>query len=211
MEGDGRRHPPAASVAARTARWPRWTPSNVPIATARGLRSSSPASGRPSSRPLEREHRPPDRLGDAARASSAAEPALPRRGPAARVGLVDPERPDRRAAQGRAVPAERLRDRPHVRPRADSQLESDAVPYRRDLERVDPDRRSGISTTTPRRASLYARRRRSSPPRSPGSAARPRRGGPRVRRRARRATAAGGARPLASGSPVEVVAVRSSP
>ena len=38
-----------------------------------------------------------------------------------RVGLLDAERPDRRAPQRPAVPAERLRERAHVRPRADVQ------------------------------------------------------------------------------------------
>ena len=39
-----------------------------------------------------------------------------------RVGLLDRERPDLHAAQGRAVPTEGLRDRPHVRARADPEV-----------------------------------------------------------------------------------------
>ena len=114
-----------ASIAVRTTeRWPRWTPSNVPIATARGRRSSSPRRAR---RPFTA--RPPRASSTRARGSPRARGAtrLGRAGARAprttgmqplRVGLLDPERPDRGAPQRPAVPAERLRDRAHVRARS---------------------------------------------------------------------------------------------
>src|SRR5439155_19937370 len=52
-------------------------------------------------------------------------------------GLFDPEGPDLCPAQGDAVATERLRDRPHVRARADPKVETrDAVSIRDDIERV---------------------------------------------------------------------------
>ena len=54
-----------------------------------------------------------------------------------RIRLVDAERADFEPPQRAAVPAERRRDRPHVRPRADAQVElRDTVAIRDDVERV---------------------------------------------------------------------------
>ena len=56
-----------------------------------------------------------------------------------RIGLVDSERPDFRPPQRRAVPAERLGDRPDIGSRADPQVEPDnAVAIGDDVERVHP-------------------------------------------------------------------------
>ena len=71
---------PAARVASRTTRWPRWTPSNVPSATARGG-----SRGRSSSREPRR---------DPGQASTAASPrAAPARRPGRRSAPDRPRRP----------------------------------------------------------------------------------------------------------------------
>ncbi len=54
------------------------------------------------------------------------------------VGLRDRERPDFRSPQRRAMPAEHIRDRADIRPRADGYVErDDAVCIRDDVERID--------------------------------------------------------------------------
>ena len=78
VEGDDRRVSPVSTAAAITRWCPRWTPSNVPIATARAARSSSAGAARPS-----RQHRPVHRhelaRADDAHALVHAPPALPDR------------------------------------------------------------------------------------------------------------------------------------
>ena len=76
-----------------------------------------------------------------------------------RSGLLDPERPDLRAPQRRAVAAEHVRDRPHVRPGADAEVERRDSPsvYAMTSSASTRERRRGISTSTPRRWRRYAR------------------------------------------------------
>ena len=101
-----------------------------------------------------------------------------------RDGVVHRERPDLRPPQRRAVPAERVGDRPHVGPRADAQVERDPLArIRDDVERVHG--RAAQPASPPRRRAARActrAHRRSSPRRRPGSAARSRRGGARAAR-----------------------------
>ena len=108
-----------ASIAVRTTeRWPRWTPSNVPIATARGRRSSSPGAR------ADLHGATASTLEHARRGSARARARPPRQGGAraprpracsrSGVGLLHAERADRGAPQRPAVPAERLRDRADV-------------------------------------------------------------------------------------------------
>ena len=75
------------------------------------------------------------------------------------VGLVDRERPDLRPAQRPAVAAERLGDRPDVGAGADAQVERDGARrvYAMTSSASTGERRSGISTATPRRCRRYAR------------------------------------------------------
>ena len=70
-------------------------------------------------------------------------------------GLGDVERADLGAAQARAVAAERRRDRADVRAGADAEVEPHATPRRRSRTSSawTTERRSGISTSTPCRAS----------------------------------------------------------
>ena len=145
---------PVALAASITARWPRWTPSNVPIATARSAGSSSAGdraittstvSGRATPPPpVPTATSPPPRqsatgpspsagdgsAGRDAPSSSSSELAprevrqrRERRQHAFLVGVLDPERPDRGAPEGRAVAAERVGDRPDVRPARDAEIE----------------------------------------------------------------------------------------
>ena len=70
----------------------------------------------------------------------------------ARVRLLDGERPDLGASKRPAVTAERGGDRADVGARADAQVERDGLAGGGDdVERVNRERRSGISTATPRR------------------------------------------------------------
>ena len=147
---------PASIAAAITAWWPTWTPSKVPIATARGSRSSS-AGCVDVHRFLgpELEHRSGTALGNAGervgrqsreRHRDAQQP-LP-------VGLLDPERPDRGAAQRPAMTAEAAAiERTYV-PELDVQRELSRPRRATTTSSAETcERRSGISTTVPRRAS----------------------------------------------------------
>ena len=119
---------PAARAASITRRWPRCTPSNVPIATARRSGASSAEAPRDDHVPAchARRARPPRRAG-ATRSNASGD-----------HGVRDAERPDLRSPQRAAVPAERARDRPHVGAGADAHVERDhVVCIRDDVERVD--------------------------------------------------------------------------
>ena len=119
-------HAAASSVAARPARAHR-------ARIASGTRSSASAGER----------------GRAPRAAGS------KHGVVDRVGLLDPERPDRGPPQRRAVPAERRGDRPDVRARADVQRRAarSSPVYAMTSSAYTCERRRGISTATPRRAS----------------------------------------------------------
>ena len=125
------------STALRTTAWcPRCTPSNVPIATARGCRSSCAGE-------CAIFIAPP--LLDPRRASSAAAGVSPMR--AERlvdaeyllfVCFLDPERPDLGAPQRHAMASERVCDRSHVGARADAQIEGEKAGAGVDhVERLD--------------------------------------------------------------------------
>ncbi len=103
---------PVAIAVSSTCRWPRWTPSNVPISDRSvALQPASPHVSRAS-------------------ACSAGRIRL-------LVGVLDEERADLRAPQRCAVATERVRNRPDVRARADEQVEPcDTVRIRDDVERV---------------------------------------------------------------------------
>ena len=114
IEGHDRGRRPAARAASSTRRCPRWTPSNVPIATAR--RAGSSSSGRVATVMLAAPRAPRGEhvgLGE----------QVPRLEVARRDGVVDRERADFRAPQRHAVAAERRRDRAHVGAGADAQVE----------------------------------------------------------------------------------------
>ena len=134
---------------------PRWKPSNVPIATARGCRSSWDGEWTIFTAPPPRTTLPDDappvacalpigvglapplllRLGH--RQADPPQGVIEGDDPLG-IRLVDGERPDFRSPQGDAVPAERIGDRPDVGAGADAQVEGgDAVCIRDDVERGD--------------------------------------------------------------------------
>ena len=115
-------------IAASTTAWcPRCTPSNVPIAAARGWRSTCAGAcailivsveRRPDRDPRQCLLRVDDPLG---------------------IGLVDGERADLEPAQRPAVAAERVGDRAHVGSRRDTQVQRhDTRRVREQIERLDP-------------------------------------------------------------------------
>ena len=140
-------------AASRTRRCPRWTPSNVPIATARRAGSSS-SGARATITPAPRSAR-------ARRDSLTSTEGVER---IRRHGLRDVERADLGSPQRPAVAAERVRDRSHVRPGADAQVETSPTPslaIRDDVERVH--RASVEAASRPRRRAARSRYARSPP------------------------------------------------
>ena len=118
IEGHRVTRRPVAIAACTTLRWPRWTPSKLPIATALGRRSSSAGVRAMLTEPSQ---------------------SLVRRNHTPLVSFLDPEGADLSASECDAVTSERVGDRSHVRPGADAQIERDhAVAIRDDVERVDP-------------------------------------------------------------------------
>ena len=145
-----------------TARWPRWTPSKVPIATWRG-RGSASGSGVTSMSASADPHlaqRLPDgrdQLGDRARRSSS------------RAGVLDPEGADRGPPQLRAVGvAERLDQGADVGPGRAFDLVVGELAVARRAARPGGPRRRAPASRRPRRGGPSCRgaRRRPAPPRS---------------------------------------------
>ena len=172
-----------------TARWPRWTPSKVPIATSRGRGSASSSGG-----DLD-AHRT---------ASATAGTSSATRSTGIRVaGVLDPERADRDAAQIRAVGvAEGLDQRAHVGAGRALDLVVGELVARPKAARRGGPRRRGAASPPFRRGGPCCRgaRRRPAPRRSSApagarsrSAARARPGSRRsrsARRRGRRCSSA---------------------
>ncbi len=172
---------PAASAASITRRWPRWTPSKVPSATARGFRSSSetvratfmPASPPARRRPALPSHnvrmsgwarRRPVRI---AAASSVSTSTAGRNGRTSAGGTSrsssaastenGPTSSRRRVA---AVPAEGVGDRADVCAGADPEIEAcDPVCVLQQLERRD-DVSAAPASRPPARAGAACRRAR---------------------------------------------------